>query len=130
MSLTSLILKSERPDAGDDLRRRLRQIAIDEHMSLRRGNENGAQALHTDVVGVAVDPKRLLRDIPFRAMRTWRGSFSSTGVRGGEGDEQCQQCRDSQGARDPFQAARDSGEITNEHVLVEAFPTLGASIVR
>src|SRR6266702_1529832 len=31
--------KPERLDARDNLRRRLRQIAVDEHMSLRRGDE-------------------------------------------------------------------------------------------
>src|SRR5258708_3616660 len=56
--------KSQRADVGNDQRRRLGQRAVDEDMASLGGDQDGAQALSADVVGIAVDPEWLVRFVP------------------------------------------------------------------
>src|SRR5690606_32314219 len=56
--------KSQGTDVRRDLRGRLRQRGIDQHMAARRSDEDRAEAARADVVGVAVDQEGLVGLIP------------------------------------------------------------------
>ena len=56
--------KSQRADVGNDQRRRLGQRAVDEDMASLGGDQDGAQTMSADVVGIAVDPEWLMRFVP------------------------------------------------------------------
>jgi hypothetical protein len=58
-------IEAESIDVGDDLRRALGEGAVDEDMALARGDQEGAHALHPDIMDVADQRERLDRPIPF-----------------------------------------------------------------
>ena len=56
--------KSQRADVGNDQRRRLGQRAVDEDMASVGGDQDRAQAMSADVVGIAVNPEWLVQFVP------------------------------------------------------------------
>ncbi len=59
-------VEAERADVLEDQRGRVGQAAVDEHVAVRRRDEDRRQAARPDVPGIAEDPEGLLRGIPLR----------------------------------------------------------------
>ena len=76
--LDVLEAEASRLDVLRDQRRRLRQSAVDEDVTLGRGDEDRPQVGRADEPGVAVDVKGRARPVPFRAIGSHSCGGSST----------------------------------------------------
>ena len=85
--------KTQGGDIGDDLGRRFRQAAVDQHVALRRRHQHGTEAFHAHIIGIAEDAERRLVRIPGGADVAARRRRRGWRLRECQAAMACQQCQ-------------------------------------